>query len=135
MFNWVLYRPLKTTQHIQCLKLAFFVTVHFNYFHDTNLNRLHLGVTQKQELHVSFKPTTLLNLYSKMDISWEILEKANSDISLHYRSVVRIHSKIYDGPFGRKQLNQKALSYLLWISLKWSSVSVLSWVNGGKLKK
>ena len=49
--------------------VVFLVTMHFNYFHDANLNRLCLGVTQKQELHVSFKPTTLLKLYSGMDIS------------------------------------------------------------------
>ena len=60
-------------QKLLLLKVLF-VAVLFNYFHETNINRWLLGVTQKKELHVSFKPTTLLKLYSKMVISWEFTE-------------------------------------------------------------
>ena len=38
--------------------ITFFMTVLFNYFHKTNINRRFLGITQKQELRVSFKATT-----------------------------------------------------------------------------
>ena len=43
--------------------VAFLVTVHFNYFHDANLNRLCLGVTQKQELHVRNSRNSQIELF------------------------------------------------------------------------
>ena len=49
--------------------------------------RRFFGVTQKLELHFSFKPTTLLKLYSKMVIFWEnfeIFKKATSSITEVY---------------------------------------------------
>ena len=33
----------------------------FKYFHETNINQLFLGVTQIQELHVSFDSINFLN--------------------------------------------------------------------------
>ena len=51
------------------------------------LTRRFFGATQKLELHFSFKPTTLLKLYSKMVIFWEnfeIFEKATSSITEAY---------------------------------------------------
>ena len=48
-FKSFLHQSYKNTQ------LLFFVTVLFNYFHETNINRRFLGVTQKYELRVSFK--------------------------------------------------------------------------------
>ena len=53
-FKSSLYQSYKNTQ------LLFFVTMLFNYLHETNIYRLFLEVTQKQGLQVSFKPTTLL---------------------------------------------------------------------------
>ena len=47
-FKSFLHQSYKNTQ------LLFFVTVLFNYFHETNINRRFLGVTQKYELRVSF---------------------------------------------------------------------------------
>ena len=48
-FKSFLHQSYKNTQ------LLFLVTVLFNYFPETNINRWFLAVTQKQELRVSFK--------------------------------------------------------------------------------
>ena len=49
--------PFKSFLHLSYknTKLLYFVTVIFNYFHETNIKRWFLVVTQKYELPVSFK--------------------------------------------------------------------------------
>ena len=51
--------------------------------------RRFFGATQKVELHFSFKPTTLLKLYSKMVIFWENVEIFEKDTS----SITEAHLK------------------------------------------
>ena len=62
-FKSFLHQSYKNTQ------LLFFVTVLFNYFHETNINRRFLGVTQKYELRVSFKLVEVFNVLFKLSQS------------------------------------------------------------------
>ena len=71
-FKSFLHQSYKNTQ------LLFFVTVLFNYFHETNINRWFLGVTQKYELRVSFKLSR--NSYPQCPVKaccFNIVYKAN----------------------------------------------------------
>ena len=75
-------------QKLLLLKLRFTKVIKaHSYFFCVIFTRRFFGATQKLELHFSFKPTTLLKLYSKMVIFWEnfkIFEKATSSITEAY---------------------------------------------------
>ena len=92
-FKTLLHQSYKSTQ-LLFLWQSFLVIFSRRFF----------GATQNLELHFSFKPTTLLKVYSKMVIFWEnfeIFEKATSSITEAYF-----------------ESNQKSIMDFLWRTVK-----------------